>query len=105
MLALSTLLLPFGERSGKIGDVTLVQNPYSGRHGFQHRTVVAHEQYRAFILFESVLERFYGFDVKVIRWFVKQKEVRVAENHHCERYPGALPARQCVSATLSFVAG
>src|SRR5450759_38310 len=66
---------------------------------------MAHQQDRAFVFPEGILERFHRFDVQVIGRLVEKKEVRPAENHHRERDSCPLPPRQRVGTTLGFVAG
>src|SRR5258706_387320 len=85
--------------------MTLVKNPNPRRQRFQHRSVVAHQQNRSLVFREGVFQRFNGINGQVIWRLVEEQEIGRAENHHRERYAGALPTKQFIGPTLSLVAG
>src|SRR5512135_2148041 len=60
---LGLLLLPLHERPPVILDAIAVEGPHTGRQLPQECTVVAHQDDRAFVLLETVLERFDGLHI------------------------------------------
>ena len=105
VLALFGGRLPFLERAVEHGDVSLVQHPHLRGERAEQRTVVAHEQHRALVVVERVLERLDALHVEMVRGLVEDEEVRAREHHHGECDACALAARECGAAPLHLVAG
>src|SRR6266576_3228765 len=86
--------LPLRETAGELGQVPLVQDPDPRRQRAEQGPVVTHEDHRAVVSLERVLERLDRFDVQMIRRLVQNEEVGARQHQDRERETGALAARQ-----------
>ena len=86
--------LPLRETAGELGHVPLVQDPDPRRQRAQQRPVVAHEDHRAVVSLDRVLQRLDRFDVQMIRRLVQNEQVGARQHQHRERETRALAARQ-----------
>ena len=65
---------------------------------------MTHEDHRAVVSLDCVLERFDGFDVEVIRRLIQNEQVGARQHENRQREARALAARQRVGAAQHFLA-
>ena len=76
MAALGAHFFPLFKAGGEFRHTPLVQDPDPRREGAQQGAVVAHQDDRAVVCLDRVLERFDRFHVEMIRRLVEHQEIR-----------------------------
>src|SRR5687768_18472371 len=98
------LLLPLHERAVEVAELRTVEPPDAGRDLAQESPVVTHEQHRAVVFLERVLEGLDVLDVEMVGRLVEDEEVRARERHDRERHARPLTAAERADLARNLVA-
>src|SRR6266566_774422 len=102
---LRLLPLPLDERSTVIVDPLAVEGPHPGCQLAQEGAVVAHQDDRALVVLQSVLQRLDGLHIQIVGRLVQYHEVRRSQCEERQGHARPFTARQGRRVALHVVPG
>src|SRR3954453_4520424 len=98
------LRLPLDEWTSVVSDARAVEPPDARRNFPQEGSIVTHQEHRAVVFLERILERFDVLDVEMVGWLVENEKIGTTERHERERHAGALTAAECADLAKNLIA-
>ena len=95
---------PLHERAVEVPKTRAVERPHPRGDFAQERAIVTHQQHRAVVFVEGILQRFDVLDVEMVRGFVENEQVGLRERHERERHARPFTTAQRPDLTLHFIA-